>query len=153
MNLLFTATTPADLAKVTWLIHDCFFDLDAARHAEGEGTFEIAFGRGKERVGWFGWTSTTKPARYDCVLSVSRVRAVKIEDEARIGIYDLNSVSFVSDDSAVVIEANIPLTITLAVEDIHVRVFTQNAPHTNEGGLSWYTEDQELREALEAWTT
>lgn len=149
MNLLFTATTPADLAKVTWLTHDCFFDLDAARHVEGEGIFEIAFGRGKERVGWFGWTSSKTPARYDCALSVSRVTEVKIVDTEQIGIYTVNNVSYVSQDRAVVIEANIPLTISLTVEDIQVRVFTQDQPHTNEGGLSWYTEGVELREALE----
>lgn len=149
VNLLFTATTPDDLAKVTWLTHDCFFELDAVRHDEGAGRFEIAFGRGRERTGWFGITSSTTPATHDCLLFVSCVRDVEVDDEAQIGTYDIESVSYVSDKSSVVIEANIPLKITLRVDKLDVRVLTRGEPHTAEGGLSWYTEGADLQ-ALDA---
>jgi hypothetical protein len=139
MNLLLEASTLDDFEKVTWLTHDCYFDLDQAEWSEVERTYSLRFGRGKERVGWFGLTSSKAPTNYDCVLAVRGVSAVEIKDDARIGVYDLDTITFDQQQSAVIIESNIPLTITLTVDAPKLLLFTLGEPHSNEGGLSWYT--------------
>jgi len=109
VELVFVAETARDLSKVTWLTHDCFFDLDQMKWDEEGGRFELPFGRGSERRGFLGMTSTSRPDRYDCVLAVSNVRALSVRDEARIGCYDLLSVTYDETENAVIVESCIPL--------------------------------------------
>lgn len=149
MNTVFVATTAEDLRKVTWLLHDCFFELNRIQWDERRRLFELPFGRGGERKGSFGFTKTTLPCRYDCTLAVSDVHALDVIDEARIGGYDLLEVRYDALESAVVVESCIPLKIVLTVRELEIRVQTHGEPHSGEGGLSWYTEVLDVAAALQ----
>jgi hypothetical protein len=145
---VFRATTPADLDKVTWLTHDCWFDLDAARWDRERHSFEMSFGRGAERRGFLGIVTSRPPSHYDCAVSIKAVRSVTVEDEAEVGTYDLNTISYDDTRRAVVIESNIPLKITLEVGEVDVLVQIEGELHSREGGLSWYTDGVDVRSAL-----
>jgi hypothetical protein len=145
---IFVATSPAELETVTWLVHDCFFDLSELRWDEVAQTLELGFGRGVEwehRTLGVSGTRTEAPSRFDCTLVVRGVKSLLIEDEAMIGVYDLGDVTYNADRREVLVEANIPCVLRLQVEAIHVEVLAPTELPTGEGGLSWYTNGVDVR--------
>ena len=128
-------------------MHDCWFDLDAARWDHERRRFELPFGRGAERS-WLGIVSSKRPSHHDCALVIDRVTDVVVEDAAQIGSYDVNSISYDAAKRAIVIEANVPLEIIVEVNDVDVGVLVAGEPHSREGGLSWYTEGVDVRAYL-----
>jgi hypothetical protein len=145
---IFVATSPSELETVTWLVHDCFFDLSELRWDEVAQTLELDFGRGVEwanRTLGLGGTRTEAPSRFDCRLAIRGVRALLIEDEAMIGVYDLGDVTYNADRREVLVEANIPCVLRLRVETVRVEVLAPAELLAGEGGLSWYTDGVDVR--------
>lgn len=114
-------------SEINYLVHDEHFDLDALIHDVDRSQVRLTIYPGQSTRHRFGmWTS--KGPDYDNLpepigeLVVSQVESVEIEDHAQIRYYTVNHLAFDADKRQVILESNIPLTITIQVSDLDVEL-------------------------------
>lgn len=83
-------------------IHDRWFDLDEVDFSESTGQLRLRLG-------------DRKKGPFDRELTISDVKSYQIEDQAQIGIYDLNDVKIDPKRREIVITSGFPLQMKLLV--------------------------------------
>lgn len=111
---LITITTGSGLSAVTHLIHDRWFDADRV-HRDGNGVVEIRMERSAREV--------TDPRGRGRILRIQQVALIETYDDASVGLYDVEELSYESDPDRLVLTGNIPIKIVFFVSAISVSVF------------------------------
>jgi hypothetical protein len=122
---MLTATSAADLPRVSELLHDAWLDLPEAGQFDPPRTVTMSgfADHGDRRVlRSFGPLVRVEETKPQVVLSCRSVLAVSVEDEARIGSLNVASVRFDDVTSQVVIEGHVPATVFLTVAALDVEV-------------------------------
>ena len=105
-----TATDEAELEAVEAAIHDWWFD---AERIEREGdTVRIPCGPSND-------------VRH--TLAISHVESVERRDEAGIGQYDINRLTYRSGTGELELESGFPFALTVRVRGLHVALLTGQA--------------------------
>lgn len=94
--------SPEALGELMDLIHDCWFDLEAARHDPLSGIFSLACGNHRR-------------GPFDRRLTISAVQAVHVVDEAGIRFYDIDKVEIDLAASTIALVSGFPLRIQARV--------------------------------------
>jgi hypothetical protein len=118
----YRATTPEALEYLTGLIHDVWFDLADVVRTPERREVTIPLVHGAEKRGRFGWRSTVMGTRSAGVLVVRNVREIEVDDQARVGDYEVDRVVVIENHDARVLQlhATIPLRFDFYVDDIDV---------------------------------
>lgn len=135
-----------ELRLVSGEIHDWFFDLDDIQHDLGGRLVVIPFRRWDEseevlvsaqthsligRLAHALGRKTFKAPFYRWYLRIYEARAIDVRDEAEIGTADFSAVEFDAEAKEVIVRGNIPVTIRVRVDHLHVRV------EQTRSGLGW----------------
>jgi hypothetical protein len=119
------ATAPEDLAEITDLIHDRWFDLDSVVIDEEAAQIRVPMLDRRPGSGWLrrllSRTSDSEPVIAG-ELVVRCVRECSIEDQAGIRWFDFNRVRYDEAARRISIESNVPLEIVATVDDLDVTV-------------------------------
>lgn len=120
------ATVPEDLANITDLIHDRWFDLDSVVIDKEAGQLRVPVLDRRPGSGWLrrllSRTSDSEPIAAELV--VRGVRDCSIDDQAGIRWFDFNRVRYDVAARRLSIESNVPLEIVATVDDLDVTVTT-----------------------------
>lgn len=111
MKSKISATSPEELHRVVDALHDTWFDLDGLDFNREQGRVTLQFWKSPRHAGH------GKPDA-ECV--ISGVREVAVKDTERVGLYDLNEITYQA--GALRIKTGVPLDMTLLVERVDVVV-------------------------------
>jgi hypothetical protein len=122
------ATTEEELAELSGWVHDVWFDLDDLHLApeDAEVTLPL-FGIEEHRSRFLGLRYFQMSDERIGTLVVRNVRAVHVEDEARVRYYDIGHLTAVEDGGVVQLHANIPLRVDFQVDAVNVQFSSTEA--------------------------
>jgi len=109
-----TATSTRELDELGAVTHDQWMDLDGINLFEGELTIPMRIAEDEPSSmsgGWWKRDSVYKRRR--AMLKIANVIDYQIEDKAKIGGTDVNTITF--DGQAVVIEGGMPVILSAQV--------------------------------------
>jgi hypothetical protein len=116
------------LMDITSEVHDMYVDLDALPPEPIAGEVAMPVYRGESREGRL--VTVSRPPGPDelqpssGVLTIRSVRSLALDDQANIGWYSINHVSFDAEVGEVVVEFNEACKVVLAVEGLDVQVIS-----------------------------
>jgi arsenate reductase (thioredoxin) len=134
-TLVFEAHAPQDLGRVTYLIHDQWFNVADVAYDPEARTLTVPFDREDrdaavtERTGLLFRLVRIPSFRW--YLKFESVRDYEIIDTERVGTYDFNEVVYDEEKKRFSVETNIPLRMYVDVDDIHVLVESSHASGTS----------------------
>ena len=131
------ATRAEDLERITGEIHDWFFDVDDVTFDAGRSEVVVPFRRWStdearvvetpprslfRRLLAMGGRSEWEVPWYRWMLRVKDATSCELGDNAEIGSADFNGVEYDADAGLVTVKGNIPVTISVRVRRLDVRV-------------------------------
>lgn len=133
--LQLSAYDEAGLTRIESEIHDWYFDLADVTHDRAAGRVVVPFrrwsyelarplergGRLRSVLGRLAGTRWEAPW-HRWFLRIDEVRELAIEDEARIGTADFNTIAYDAERGTLTIECSIPVTLRLEVAGLAVHL-------------------------------
>lgn len=105
------AYTPEDIADISHILHDHWFDIDAISTDVNNGTVSVSFSTKKKLL---------RRGIYAFRLIIRHVCTVDIRDSEKVGFYDLQEISFDRKNLCACIQGNIPVEIQICVSQIEM---------------------------------
>jgi hypothetical protein len=130
MTTLLVARTPLELARVTDLIHDCWFDADKIDFRPEQALLTIPFvlpvpERGAILIN-LGALSKIRVPYVQSFVEIHNAAGYRLIDDNRIGRYDFNEIRYLEDRCLVTVMTGIPITLEVEVTSLEVAVAATN---------------------------
>ena len=116
-----TAATDTELQQLSNLVHDCWLDVGGLIWDKAQRLVRLPIATASAQ-GRFGSTKSPPASDYTHSLDIRNALDVRVDDGAKVRFYDVGALRFDSTTRSVIIEANIPLSITVAITDLDVRL-------------------------------
>src|SRR5580693_6857950 len=115
MNTVLVVRTSEELARVTDLIHDCWFDADKIDFRPAQALLRIPFllplpERGTTLVN-LGVLSRVRDPFVQSFVEIHHAVGYRLIDDNRIGRYDFNEIRYSGDRCLVIVTTGIPITL------------------------------------------
>ena len=120
-----SVSSPHEFGKLLDLIHDEFFDLDEVKYDAEQGVVEIPYRRifhgGRARTVKNRWLyRVVEVDVLRCILRVRNVENLEIRDDARIGSYAFNTLTYDETTGELLFECCEPCTLRMKVSGLAI---------------------------------
>jgi hypothetical protein len=118
-NLL-RVTNPREIETLVDRVHDLWLDADSIQFSPADSIVTIRYLKDLKPSSFFGRRDRF-PAE-ECILRISGVTSLSVQDTAKIQFYDINTVTYDSASKCVEIKTGIPINIRATVRDLDITI-------------------------------